>query len=161
MPLLRTIAALIIGAGFVLAGCSATGGSPAAPAGAGAVTVGSASAAGLGPFLTGADGKTLYTYSGDAVNSSTCTGDCATAWPPFTVAAGGQPTAGAGVTGALGTLKRADGSTQVTYGGLPLYYWQGDAKAGDATGDGVNGFSVAKVGGSETVPSAGGTKYGY
>ena len=57
-------------------------------------------------------------------------------------------------------MTRADGATQVTYGGLPLYYWQGDAKAGDVTGDGVNGFSVAKVAGTAPVPSASG-KQGY
>jgi predicted lipoprotein with Yx(FWY)xxD motif len=43
---------------------------------------------------------------------------------------------------------------QVTSAGLPLYYWQGDAKPGDTTGDGVNGFSIAKVGGTAPVPSA-------
>jgi predicted lipoprotein with Yx(FWY)xxD motif len=97
---------------------------------------------------------TLYTHAGDGPTSSTCTGECATAWPPLTTS--GQPTAGAGVTGPLGTLARADGATQVTYGGLPLYYWQGDAKPGDVTGDGVNSFSLAKVGGTAPVPSAAG-----
>jgi predicted lipoprotein with Yx(FWY)xxD motif len=57
-------------------------------------------------------------------------------------------------------LTRADGATQVTYDGLPLYYWQGDAKPGDTMGDGVNGFSVAKVGGTAPAPSASG-KPGY
>jgi predicted lipoprotein with Yx(FWY)xxD motif len=154
MPGLRTISAFVLSVLFV-AGCSVSGGSPGTSAGAGAATVGSATAPSLGTFLTGANGKTLYTYSGDAPNSSTCTGDCATAWPPFTVPAGGQPTAGAGVTGTLGTLTRADGTTQVSYNGLPLYYWQGDATAGDATGDGVNGFAVARVGGTVAAPSAG------
>ena len=46
---------------------------------------------------------------------------------------------GFGVTGQLGTLTRADGTTQVTYAGKPLYYWQGDTKPGDATGNGVTG----------------------
>ena len=49
-------------------------------------------------------------------------------------------------------LTRPDGTTQVTYAGLPLYYWQGDKKAGDVTGDGVEGFAVATVGGAGTVP---------
>ena len=48
------------------------------------------------------------------------------------------------MTGALTTLTRADGTTQVAYDGLPLYDWQGDAKPGDVTGDGVNGFSVGE-----------------
>lgn len=165
MPLRRTIAALVLVAGFVAA-CSASGGSPGpssapasqgpASAGAGAVAIGTASSTTLGTFLTGANGMTLYTHAGDGPTTSTCTGACATAWPPLTVAAGGQPTAGTGVTGTLGTLTRADGAMQVTVDGLPLYYWQGDAKPGDTTGDGVNGFSVAKVGGSAPVPSASG-----
>ena len=164
MPGRRTIAALVLTAIFVVTACSASGGSPGtspapasqgpASAAAGGVAIGTASSASLGTFLTGANGKTLYTHAGDGSNTSTCTGACATAWPPLTVAAGGQPTAGAGVTGKLGTLTRADGTMQVTSAGLPLYYWQGDAKPGDTTGDGVNGFSVAKVGGTAPVPSA-------
>ena len=100
--------------------------------------------------LTGPTGMTLYTHAGDSATSSTCTGACATAWPPLT--ATGQPMAGTGLTGKLGTLTRADGTTQVTYAGLPLYYWQGDKKAGDVTGDGVNGFAVATVGGAGSAP---------
>ena len=163
MPVVRIIAALVLGASLVTA-CSASGGSPGtspasggqgpASAGAGAPAIGTASSASLGTFLTGANGKTLYTHAGDGPNTSTCTGACATAWPPLTVAAGGQPSAGAGVTGKLGILTRADGTTQVTYDGLPLYYWQGDAKPGDTTGQGVAGFSVATVGGAAPVPSA-------
>jgi hypothetical protein len=61
---------------------------------------------------------------------------------------------GFGVTGQLGTLTRADGTTQVSYRGLPLYYWQGDKKPGDATGNGIDGFSVATVSGSAPMPSA-------
>ena len=75
--------------------------------------------------------------------TSTCTGRCLTAWPPLTVTAGQQPTAGPGVTGHLGSFTRTDGTTQVTYNGWPLYSWPGDAKPGDATGQGVGGFSVA------------------
>jgi len=83
---------------------------------------------------------TLYTHAGDTATSSTCIGGCAATWPPLET--NGQPTARAGVTGQLSTLTRPDGTTQVTYRGLPLYYWQGDTKAGDVTGNGVEGFSV-------------------
>jgi predicted lipoprotein with Yx(FWY)xxD motif len=72
------------------------------------------------------------------------------------LAPGQQPAAGPGITGALGTFTRADGTTQVTYNGLPLYGWQGDAKPGDATGNGVGGFSVAAVAGTAPAPSASG-----
>jgi len=62
--------------------------------------------------------------------------------------------AGAGVSGQLGTLTRPDGSTQVSFAGHPLYYWQGDTKAGDVTGNGVEGFSVATAGAAAPAPAA-------
>ena len=101
-------------------------------------------ASSLGPVLTGPNGLTLYTRTGDTATTSSCTGGCAAAWPPLTVAAGATATGGTGVTGKFGTLTRADGTLQVTYKGLPLYGWQKDAKPGDVTGQGVAGFSVAK-----------------
>src|SRR5439155_25537120 len=58
------------------------------------------------------------------------------------------------VTGTLGTPPRPDGTTQITYSRLPPYYWQGDAKAGDVTGTGVNGLVVATVGGAGRSASA-------
>jgi predicted lipoprotein with Yx(FWY)xxD motif len=48
------------------------------------------------------------------------------------------------VTGTLGQLTRADGTSQVTYNGMPLYGWKNDTKAGDVTGQGINSFLVAK-----------------
>jgi len=113
-----------------------------APA-AGGVVVNMATTS-LGPVLVGPNGLTLYTHSGDSATASTCTGGCATAWPPLAVPAGSSATGGTGVTGAFATLTRDDGTLQVTYNGLPLYGWKNDAKAGDTTGQGVNGFSVAK-----------------
>ena len=109
-----------------------------------AATVG-AGVSSLGTVLVGPTKLTLYTHAGDTATTSTCTGGCATAWPPLTITAGQQPTAGPGVTGTLGTLARSDGSTQVSYNGHPLYYWEGDSKPGDATGQGIGGFSVARV----------------
>jgi predicted lipoprotein with Yx(FWY)xxD motif len=53
--------------------------------------------------------------------------------------------AGAGVTGKLGTITRDDKSLQVTYNGLPLYYFKNDKAPGDTTGQGVgNAWSVVK-----------------
>ena len=75
---------------------------------------------------------------------STCTGSCATVWPPL-AAAGGTLTAGSGVTGTLATISRADGSKQVTYNGMPLYTYERDAKPGDASGDAVNSFHVVTL----------------
>jgi predicted lipoprotein with Yx(FWY)xxD motif len=167
MRVTRFIAIVAVSAS--LAACSAIGGSPGtvpasgaqgSASGANGATIEMATSASLGEILTGANGLTLYTHAGDGPTVSTCAGACATAWPPLAVAAGGQPSAAAGVTGSLGTLTRSDGTIQATYGGMPLYYWQGDAKPGDVTGDGVKGFSVARVGGAGPSPSSAG-KPGY
>lgn len=137
------------------AGAGSTAGSSEAAGGSGA-TVSVATSADHGTYLVGPDGMTLYTYDKDTAGTSACSGACATAWPPLTVAAGQQPKAGDGVTGTLGTITRADGSVQVTYDGLPLYGWQGDTQAGDVTGDGVNGFALALAAGPSGSTSGGG-----
>jgi predicted lipoprotein with Yx(FWY)xxD motif len=99
----------------------------------------------LGKVLVDAHGLTLYVLAGDSATHSTCTGGCASAWPPLTVKAGTKVSGGSGVHGKFGTFKRADGTTQVTYNGRPLYGWTGDSQPGDTTGQDVNGFSVATV----------------
>jgi predicted lipoprotein with Yx(FWY)xxD motif len=79
----------------------------------------------------------VYTFTKDTKDSgkSACTGGCLVKWPAVTVAAGGSPTAGAGITGTLATITREDnGALQVTYNGLPLYFFEGDLKAGDGNG---------------------------
>lgn len=94
----------------------------------------------LGRILVGAEGRTLYLFTKDnKLGRSTCTGACAAAWPPALTV--GQPVAGAGVNaGLLGTLKRPDGTTQVTYNKHALYYYAKDQKAGDTTGQDVRDF---------------------
>lgn len=93
----------------------------------------------LGTFLVGADGMTTYYFAADtAPGVSVCEGDCLAAWPPVTVPPGNTVAGGDGVTGVLGLIAGTDGSTQVTYDGRPLYYWQGDTEAGQTTGHGVN-----------------------
>jgi len=82
---------------------------------------------------------TVYLFVADTGSVSTCYTSCAQIWPP--VATSGAPQAGTGATASLlGTSKRTDGKTQVTYAGHPLYYFVNDKKAGDTTGQGVNGF---------------------
>ena len=62
-------------------------------------------------------------------------------WPP--VLTNGAPVPGAGLnTSLLGTTKRSDGTTEVTYGGHPLYYVVTDHNPGDTTGQGVNNFGA-------------------
>ena len=95
----------------------------------------------LGTFLVGTNGRTLYLFEKDKTKKSTCSGDCATAWPPL-LTTGKPKAAGKAKASLLGTTKRADGKTQVTYKGHPVYYFVQDKKAGDTNGQGVDGFGA-------------------
>jgi predicted lipoprotein with Yx(FWY)xxD motif len=91
----------------------------------------------LGPFLAGPDGMTLYLFTNDTPGVSNCYDECAVRWPPLLVADGEQPTAAEGIGGTLGVTERTDGTYQVTYNDIPLYYWIRDVVPGDATGQNV------------------------
>lgn len=108
---------------------------PSAEAGA---TVEAAAVGTVGTVLiAGENQMTLYIFTQDVRDSGTsaCTGECLAAWPALTVPAGSTPSAGPGVTGELGTITRPDdGSLQVTYDGLPLYFYVGDSAPGQANG---------------------------
>jgi predicted lipoprotein with Yx(FWY)xxD motif len=94
-----------------------------------------------GKALVGSNGHTLYLFEGDKNGTSACSGACAAAWPPDTVT--GSPQAGSGVSQSLlGTIKRADGTTQLTYNGHPLYYFTADTAGGTAHGEGVKAFGA-------------------
>ena len=94
-----------------------------------------------GKALVGSSGRAIYLFEADKSGTSACTGACAAAWPPVTVT--GTPRAGSGVSQALlGTIKRPDGTTQVTYNGHPLYYYAGDTGAGAAKGQGSKAFGA-------------------
>lgn len=94
-----------------------------------------------GKFLTDAEGMSLYLFEADSENTSTCYDDCAAAWPPLLTE--GEPTAEGEVDAAkLSTIERKDGSTQVTYGGWPLYYFVKDQAPGDIQGQDVEGFGA-------------------
>jgi predicted lipoprotein with Yx(FWY)xxD motif len=108
-----------------------------APAGGG-VTLELADDPELGAYVAGADGMALYVFLPDEGDTSACTGECAANWPPLTVDAIGEVTAGDGITGELGAITRDDGTTQVTLAGAPLYYFAGDEAAGDVKGQGLN-----------------------
>jgi len=82
-----------------------------------------------GDVLFDGKGFVLYLFTKDKPSKSRCNGDCAEAWPPYLKK--GKLTAGSGVeASALGTTKRKDGSTQVTYDGRPLYYYEHDDEPG-------------------------------
>jgi predicted lipoprotein with Yx(FWY)xxD motif len=117
-------------------------------------SVGTASTA-LGTILVDSQGRTLYLFTHDSGSTSTCTGACATAWPPLT--SSGAPTASSAANASLlGTTKRADGSTQVTYAGHPLYRFVKDVSPGQTNGQGVTAF-----GGSWFAVTAAGDRAGH
>jgi predicted lipoprotein with Yx(FWY)xxD motif len=107
----------------------------------GATTITTASASGGPSFLTDGSGRAVYLFAKDTGMASTCSGPCSSAWPAVTTT--GAATAGGSAKASdLGTITRADGTTQVTYDGHPLYYFSGDSGPGTATGQGINGFGA-------------------
>lgn len=108
------------------------------------LTLGESTDSSLGSYLVAYNGMTLYTYGSDGVGVSNCTGSCATTWPPYTVSTTTGLVAESPISGTIATLTRADGSQQVTYNGMPLYFFASDTAPGQISGNGVGGFSVAK-----------------
>jgi len=95
----------------------------------------------LGKVLVDGNGRTLYLFEADKGTMSNCDGACAGEWPPLT--SSGKPTAGAGVVASkLGTAKRADGTTGVTYAGHPLYTYAGDGAPGQTAGEGLTDYGA-------------------
>ena len=117
-------------------GPASTGGGPT-----GVATVTAASTK-LGMVLVDGSGRTLYLFEKDQPDQSACAGACAAAWPVDN--SSGTPKAGSGVKASLlGTIKRSDNTTQVTYNHHPLYYYSGDSQAGQQNGQGLNAFGAA------------------
>jgi predicted lipoprotein with Yx(FWY)xxD motif len=116
-------------------GPASTGGGPT-----GVATV-TASSTKLGMVLVDGSGRTLYLFEKDQPDQSACSGACAAAWPVDN--SSGTPKAGSGVKASLlGTIKRSDNTTQVTYNHHPLYYYSGDSGAGQQNGQGLNAFGA-------------------
>jgi len=113
--------------------------------------------AGHGTLLVASSNQmTVYTFDKDVAGSgaSTCTGGCLTNWPALTVATGDTPTGGSGVTGTLGTIVRTDnGATQVTYNGLPLYFFLNDKAPGDTNGIYTNWRAIVLAAEATAAPS--------
>lgn len=94
-------------------------------------------------------GFVLYVFDKDESGKSNCNGDCRVMWPPFAVEAGARETRD------FTSLERADGTLQWAYKGRPLYTFAGDAKAGDALGDGRGGvWHVARIGAAQPAPGS-------
>ncbi len=133
--LMAVAAVLVLGVGaFAVAALAAT--APTKPA---TVKVRSVS---LGKILVNGNSQTLYLFEKDKNGKSACSGACATNWPPLLTK--GTPKGSGGVKSSLlGTTKRSDGTTQVTYNKHPLYRFKGDAnKVGATKGQGLDAFGA-------------------
>jgi predicted lipoprotein with Yx(FWY)xxD motif len=83
-------------------------------------------------------GRTLYTLTAETKGRFICTSSCVTTWHPLLARKGQKPTG----AHSLGTIRRPEGSIQVTYKGKPLYTFAGDQKSGDAKGEGFKDVGV-------------------
>jgi predicted lipoprotein with Yx(FWY)xxD motif len=90
----------------------------------------------LGSYLVDEKGMTLYIFRNDSPGKSVCSGPCLEKWPVF-LAENLQVRCGMRAKN-FTTITRDDGRKQTTYKGMPLYYFSGDAKPGDANGQGLN-----------------------
>jgi predicted lipoprotein with Yx(FWY)xxD motif len=173
-------AALAVGSVFALAACGddssdSGGGATAAMGGGGSETVSVDSLGDAGDVLVDADGAALYTPDQEANGKILCaSADCTAIWKPVTVS-GGSPSSSSDIQDKLGTLKRPDGDTQVTFDGKPLYSFTEEGP-GEVTGDGFeddfdgthfvwhvvtpSGVSSGS-GSSDSSSSSGGSGYSY
>jgi predicted lipoprotein with Yx(FWY)xxD motif len=139
--------ALLAVLGFVAAGCgggsSASSASQSGVAGAAhsssSVAVSTRKVKGLGTVLVNAKGRTLYVFMKDRQKRVTCTGSCASFWPPLKWKSSAKPKAGGTAKSSLlGTVKNPSGGRVVSYNRWPLYTYSGDSGAGQANGQATN-----------------------
>lgn len=156
---------LALGAGLLLAACGSTAASPGAgtaPASSGPALIQTQSIK-VGDktetVLKNATGLTLYYFKPDSATSATCTGGCATTWPPL-IATSDNPTSNPALPGQLGVLNGPNGK-QVLYNGHPLYAYSGDANPADANGQGIAGKWFAATPDLAKAAASGGSTYRY
>jgi predicted lipoprotein with Yx(FWY)xxD motif len=138
---LAAVALIVAGCGGSSMSSSTSSSQESKAPAASATTVSAAANPELGAVLVNSEGLTVYSFAKDQGTMSSCYGACAEAWPPVTTE--GAPTSGEGaMSSQLGTTKRKDGTTQVTYSGHPLYTFVEDSSPGEANGNGVSAFGA-------------------
>jgi predicted lipoprotein with Yx(FWY)xxD motif len=161
---------------LALAACGGDDDSDAASAGGmgsggGGQTVTTESVSGVGDVLVDSSGMALYTNDVDTRSKMACTDQCAAEWLPLAAPSSGQPSSDdSAIQDKLGTVQRPDGSSQVTFDGLPVYTFVDDTP-GQVTGDGFSDsfagttftWTVAATGGAtsdSTTTDSGGDSGG-
>ena len=101
-------------------------------------TVSTKSVGGVGTVLVDSTGDALYTNDMDKGTKIACAGQCLTEWVPLAAPQQGNPSSSdSAVMAKLGTVGRPDGTSQVTFNGMPLYSFVEDS-SGQVTGDGFS-----------------------
>jgi predicted lipoprotein with Yx(FWY)xxD motif len=170
-PLLAVAAMALVALGLAACGGSsnnsdnnANAATNAAATGGAGQTVSTMSVSGISNALVDSSGKVLYTNDMDTGSKIACTDQCLTEWVPLSAPSAGQPTSDdSAVQAKLGTVKRPDGSSQVTFNGMPLYTFVEDT-SGQATGNGfrdsfggTNFLWTAATASGKAAPSSGST----
>lgn len=93
---------------------------------------------GVGTVLVNAQGRTLYTFAPDKAQKVTCTGSCATYWPPLKISSGKAGVSGGAEASMVGSDPNPSGGRVVTYKGWPLYTYVADSGPGADHGQGIN-----------------------
>ena len=140
MEIMKQLALIISALAAIVSFALLSGAPAAAESQSGGARVSAASSS-LGKIIVDSRGRTLYLFEKDKRGHSACSGTCATYWPPLITR--GKPIASRGAkTSLLGTIRRANGSRQVTYAGHPLYRYVGDTKPGQTNGEGSHDFGA-------------------
>lgn len=144
MMIVSKVLPIVVLAAAALAGCGSSASTakddpapPASPASAKGPKL-KVTGSDYGRILASGRNRALYLFTADEGKSSNCSGDCATAWPPYIVKS--KPVPGPGVkAGRIGTTRRSDGKLQATYAGHPVYFYEGD-DPGEVLCQGVSEF---------------------
>jgi predicted lipoprotein with Yx(FWY)xxD motif len=167
--ILAVAAIALIAGGLTACGSSSSStSSTTAQSTGGGDTVSTKSVGGVGTVLVDSKGDALYTNNMDSGSKIACTGQCTTIWVPLDAPAGGSPTSSdSSVQAKLGVVKSPNGTSQVTFGGKPLYSFVQDSP-GQVTGDGVSdsfggtsfvwtAATTSATGGSAATTTSGGS----
>jgi predicted lipoprotein with Yx(FWY)xxD motif len=138
-PLLTLAAVALVAIGVAACGGSNNSSDSASAAanttGGGSDTVSTKSISGVGTVLVDSQGQALYTNNQDSAMNVACTGSCTAIWVPLMAPSSGQPTSSDQAVQAKLDMVKSKGSSQVTFGGMPLYSFVQDSP-GQVTGNG-------------------------
>jgi predicted lipoprotein with Yx(FWY)xxD motif len=162
----------VLAVGLAACGGSSSDSSDTGSAAGDGMTVATRSIAGTDQVLVDSTGHALYTNDMDTMSKVACSGECLTEWVPLAAPEQGGPSSSdSALQAKLGTVQRPDGTTQVTFAGLPLYTFVEDS-SGQVTGDGFSDrfggtrfvWTAATAGGSSggsAAPTTQGSSGGY